>query len=39
MMPQAAILELLARVGASGGAAVLISEQELSHWPAAAVKQ
>ena len=38
MTPQAAILELLARVGASGGAAVLISEEELSHWPATAVK-
>ncbi len=33
-----AILELLARVGAGNGAAVLVSEEELSEWPAAAVK-
>ena len=31
------ILELLARVGASNGAAVLVSEEELRHWPEAAV--
>jgi hypothetical protein len=37
MTPLDAILELLARVGASNGAAVLISEEELSHWPVAAV--
>ncbi len=33
-----AILELLARVGASIGAAVLLSEDELGHWPVAAVQ-
>ncbi len=38
MTPLDAIFELLARVGASNGAAVLVSEEELSHWPAAAVK-
>jgi hypothetical protein len=37
MTPMDAILELLARVGASNGAAVLISEEELGLWPAAAV--
>jgi hypothetical protein len=38
MTPQAALTELLARIGASNGAAVPVSEEELSHWPAAAVK-
>ena len=38
MTPDAALMELLARVGASKGATVLVSEEELSHWPAAAVK-
>jgi hypothetical protein len=38
MTPQDALCELLARLGASKGAAVLISEEELSRWPAAAVK-
>jgi hypothetical protein len=38
MTPLDAILELLARLGASNGAAVLVSEEELSRWPAAAVK-
>jgi hypothetical protein len=38
MTPLDAIHELLARVGAHKGAAVLVSEEELSHWPAAAVK-
>jgi hypothetical protein len=38
MTPQAAISELLARMGALNGAAVLISDEELSHWPVAAVK-
>jgi len=38
MTPLDAILELLARMGASNGAAVLVSEEELSHWPAVAVK-
>ena len=32
-----AILELLARVGASQGVPVLVSEEELSQWPDAAV--
>jgi hypothetical protein len=38
MMPMDVILELLARVGASNGATVLVSEEELSEWPALAVK-
>ncbi|PSH02861.1 MAG: hypothetical protein CXZ00_15175 [Acidobacteria bacterium] len=38
MTPQTAIMELLNRMGASNGAAVLVSEEELSHWPATAVK-
>jgi len=38
MTPQDALCELLARLGASKGAGILISEEELSHWPAAAVK-
>jgi hypothetical protein len=33
-----AVLELLTRVGASNGAAVLVSEAELSHWPASAIQ-
>jgi hypothetical protein len=37
MTPQAALIELLARVGAENGAAVLVSNEELSQWPAAAV--
>jgi hypothetical protein len=37
MTPMNAILELLARVGASNDAAVLVSEEELGLWPAAAV--
>jgi hypothetical protein len=37
MTPQAALIELLGRVGARQGAAVLINEDELSQWPAAAV--
>ena len=37
MTPQAALVELLARVGASQDAAVLLSHQELNHWPEAAV--
>jgi hypothetical protein len=37
MTPQAALIELLARVGARNGAAVLVSAEELSEWPAAAV--
>jgi hypothetical protein len=38
MTPLDAILELLARLGAGNGAAVLVSEEELSHWPLAAVE-
>ena len=38
MTPLDAILELLARIGTSNGAPVLVSEEELSHWPAVAVK-
>jgi anaerobic selenocysteine-containing dehydrogenase len=37
MTPQDALIELLARVGARDGAAVLVSAEELSQWPAAAV--
>ena len=38
MTPLDAILELLARLGASNCAVILVSEEELSHWPAMAVK-
>ncbi len=37
MTPQAALIELLARLGAADGASVLINEEELSQWPVAAV--
>ena len=37
MTPQTALIELLARVGATQGAAVLVSGEELRQWPAAAV--
>ena len=37
MTPQDALIELLARVGARDGAAVFVSDEELSQWPAAAV--
>jgi len=37
MTPQAALIELLARVGAGQGAPVLVNEEELSQWPAATV--
>ncbi|MGA9070668.1 MAG: hypothetical protein WB424_10465 [Terracidiphilus sp.] len=37
MMPLDALLELLERVGASHGAAALVSEEELSRWPTEAV--
>ena len=37
MTPQAALIELLGRVGASQGAAVLINADELSQWPTEAV--
>jgi hypothetical protein len=38
MTSQDALCELLARLGASKGAAVLVSEEELSRWPPAAVE-
>ena len=38
MTPQAALIELLGRVGASQGAAVLVNDDELSQWPSAAVQ-
>ena len=37
MTPQAALIELLGRVGAGQGAAILINEDELRQWPSAAV--
>jgi hypothetical protein len=37
MTPQDALIELLARVGAENGAAVLVGDEELSRWPATAV--
>ena len=37
MTPQDALVELLARVGTLGGYPVLVSAEELSQWPAAAV--
>ncbi|MFI5398585.1 MAG: hypothetical protein ACHQ9S_23895 [Candidatus Binatia bacterium] len=37
MTPEAALIELLARAGAAQGGAVLVSGEELSRWPAAAV--
>jgi hypothetical protein len=37
MTPQAALIELIGRVGASNGSTVLINTQELNQWPAAAV--
>jgi hypothetical protein len=37
MTPHDALIELLAHVGARDGAAVLVSAEELSQWPAAAV--
>jgi hypothetical protein len=38
MTPEDALQELLARLGASQGAAVLISDEELSEWPETAVR-
>lgn len=38
MTPLEALLELLARVGASQGAAVLVNDEELSHWPVTALR-
>jgi len=37
MTPEAALIELLARVGARNGAAVFVSAEELGQWPAVAV--
>lgn len=37
MTPQAALIELLGRVGARNGAATLVSTEELNQWPTAAV--
>jgi hypothetical protein len=37
MTPAEALRELLARLGANNGAAVLVSEEELKRWPEAAV--
>ncbi|MHB9100127.1 MAG: hypothetical protein ACYC2E_01215 [Sulfuricella sp.] len=37
MTPQGALIELLGRVGACRGAAVLVNEDELSQWPGVAV--
>ena len=37
MTPQAALIELLGRVGASQGAAVLVNDVELGQWPTEAV--
>jgi Transposase IS66 family len=39
MTPLDALLELLERVGASRGAAALVSEDELSRWPAEAMRE
>ena len=39
MTPLEALLELLDRVGASRDAAALVSEEELSRWPAEAVRE
>jgi hypothetical protein len=38
MTPQDALIELLGRVGANQGAAVLVNDEELRQWPDAAVK-
>ena len=38
MTPQAALIEVIERLGARQGAAVLVSEHELGLWPGAAVK-
>lgn len=37
MTPQAVLAELLERVGAKNGRAVLVSDEELNQWPAPAV--
>ncbi|HCC55385.1 MAG TPA: hypothetical protein DEQ20_10770 [Desulfobulbaceae bacterium] len=38
MTPQAALIELLGRLGANQGVAVLVNDDELRQWPSAAVK-
>ncbi|BAZ94063.1 single-stranded DNA-specific exonuclease [Thiohalobacter thiocyanaticus] len=38
MSPESVLVELLGRVGAQNGAAILISDHELNGWPAEAVK-
>jgi hypothetical protein len=38
MTPQDALIELLGRVGARQGAAVLVNDEELNQWPTEAVK-
>lgn len=38
MTPQAVLIDLLERVGASKGAAILVNDVELSQWPSVAVK-
>jgi len=38
MTPQAALIELLARIGASQGVVAIINDNELSQWPTDAVK-
>jgi len=38
MMPQDALIELFARLGASKGAAVLVNDAELKRWPAESIK-
>jgi hypothetical protein len=38
MTPQDALCELLARLGASNGATILVSEEELSRWPTSVIK-
>jgi len=38
MTPQDALFELLERVGANKGAAILVNDEELRNWPDAAVK-
>lgn len=37
MTPQAALIELLGRLGAVNGAKIMVSTEELNQWPAAAV--
>lgn len=37
MTPEAALTELLARLGANNGAPVMVNDEELGEWPAAAI--